>query len=287
MKKIYPCLWLDNEADEAAKFYTSIFTNGQINGTQYYVDDVHKPKGSVLTVDFQIANQRFIVLNGGDEFKITPAISFFVDCETKEQLETLWQALNEGGFALMPLQKYSFSDYFGWVQDKYGVTWQLSLSKIAQRISPAIMFANEQFGKAKEAMTQWTHLFPNSQVQLEVPEGDYLQQASFTLNGQLFRVMDSPIAHEFGFTMGISFCVDCKDQEEIDYLWENLTQDGKEWDCGWAEDRFGISWQIQPDNWLDLFDTSDMLRAQAVMNALYQMKKIEVSKLQAVYDQFS
>lgn len=287
MENIYPCLWLDNQAEEAARFYTSIFANGDIRKTQYYLDDLHKPKGSVLTVEFSIANQRFLLLNGGDDFKMTPAISFFVDCETKEELDTLWQALLEGGFALMPLQEYPFSEYFGWVQDKYGASWQLTLSKIPQRISPALMFANENFGKAKAAMTQWTELFPKSEIQLEIPEGDHLQQALFTLNDGLFRVMDSPVAHEFGFTMGISFCVDCRNQEEIDRLWDNLTTDGHEWDCGWAEDRYGVSWQIQPNNWLKLVDTSNLARAEAVTNELYKMKKIDIAQLEAVYNHFA
>ncbi len=168
MEKIYPCLWLDNQAEEAARFYTSIFANGEIRETQYYLDDIHKPKGSVLTVEFSIANQRFLLLNGRDDFKITPAISFFVDCETKEELDTLWHALLDGGFALMPLQEYPFSDYFGWVQDQYGV-----------------------------------------------------------------------------------------------------------------------SWQIQPNNWLKLVDTSNLARAEAVTNELYKMKKIDIAQLEAVYNHFA
>lgn len=287
MEKIYPCLWLDNQAQEAAKFYTTVFEKGAINDTQYYLDDLHKPKGSVLTVDLTLANQRFILLNGGSDFKITPAISFFVDCETKEELEALWHALLEGGFALMPLQTYPFSEYFGWVQDRFGVTWQLALSNIPQRISPAVMFANEKFGQAKQAMTQWLSLFPRSEILLEVPDGENLQQALFTLNDMPFRVMDSPGKHDFGFTMGISFCVDCEDQAEIDYLWENLTQDGKEWDCGWLEDRYGVAWQIEPANWVHLVDTSHPERAQAVTNELYKMKKIDIARLEAVYNQFT
>lgn len=287
MKQIYPCLWLDNEAEEAAQFYTSIFENATIHGTQYYLDSLHKPEGSVLTVDFTIANQRFLTLNGGPEFAITPAISFFVDCETKEELEQLWGALLTRGMALMPLQEYAFSEYFGWVRDKYGVTWQLALTKIPQRISPAIMFANEKFGQAKEAMNHWVSLFPNSEVVTEIAAEDYLEQGIFTLNGQTFRVMDSPIPHEFEFTMGVSLCVDCPDQAEIDRLWEALTKDGKEWPCGWAEDRYGISWQIQADNWEEFADTSNLPRAKAVMNELYTMKKINLAQLQAVYNQFT
>ena len=76
MEKIYPCLWLDNQAEEDAQFSTSIFSNSEIREAQYYLDDIHKPKDSVLTVEFSIANQRFLLLNRGD-FKITPAISYF------------------------------------------------------------------------------------------------------------------------------------------------------------------------------------------------------------------
>lgn len=286
MKQIYPCLWLDNEAEEAAQFYTSLFQGGVIHDTQYYLDSLHKPEGSVLTVDFTIANQRFLTLNGGPEFQITPAISFFVECESKEELEQLWEGLLQQGMALMPLQAYPFSEYFGWVRDQYGVTWQLTLAKIPQRISPAFMFANEQFGLAKEAMTEWIGLFPDSEILEEVPGEGYLQQGIFKLNDQIFRVMDSPGAHPFGFTMGISLCVDCPNQETIDQLWEALTREGQEWPCGWVEDRYGVSWQIQGDNWLTLIDSSNLPRAKAVMGALYQMKKIDTHELQRVYDTF-
>lgn len=286
MNKIYPCLWFDQQAEEAAEYYVSLFNDSGINNKAYYVDDVHREKGSLLTVDLTLAGQRFMTLNGGPEFSFTPAVSFFVDCETKEEVERLWEAFMDGGQALMPLQEYPFSDYFGWIQDRYGVSWQLSLSHIPQRISTAVMFANEKLGQAKPAMDQWVSLFENSQVLAEFPVGELLQQGLFTLEDSLFRVMDSPEKHPFGFTMAISFCVACADQAEIDFLWEHLTKDGKEWPCGWAEDAYGLYWQIAPGDWGDLMDRSNPERAEAVAKEMYTMKKIDIAQLQAVYNQF-
>ena len=286
MKKIYPCLWFDDQAVEAAEFYTSLFQGSSIDKVMYYMDDEHKPKGSVLTVDFTLAGERFMALNGGPEFIFSPATSLFVDCETIEELEKIWQALSVEGTALMPLQSYPFSEYYGWIQDKYGLSWQLNLAKIPQRISPAFMFANEQFGKAKEAMEFWMSMLPKSYIVEEVVSKGHIQQALFTLSEKSFRVMDSELAHDFDFTMAFSICIDCEDQAEIDFLWEKLTKDGKEGPCGWAEDVYGLSWQITPAKWNELADDQNLERAAAVMQALYGMKKIEIDRLEEVYHQF-
>lgn len=287
MDKIYPCLWFDSQAEEASRYYTSLFKNSSVNETMYYMDNEHKPEGSILTIDFTIAGQRFLALNGGPEFTFTPAISFWVDCETQAELTALWEAFSQEGQVRMPLQEYPFSEYFGWVEDRYGLSWQLNLAKGPQHITPAIMFANENAGKAKAAMEKWMSLFDDSHVMEEIKVKDLLHQGVFTLAGQTFRVMDVAEKQDFGFTMATSFCVDCDDQAEIDFLWEKLTQGGKEWPCGWAEDAYGVAWQITPANWNELADDSYPERAQAVFKEMYTMKKLDMVKLQRVYDQFS
>ena len=115
MQKIAPCLWFDGKAEEAARFYTSIFKNSKIGDVMRYGDAGPGPKGSVLSVTFEIEGQEFMGLNGGPEFKFSPAISFFVKCETQAEVDALWTKLLEGG---APQQ-------CGWLTDKFGVPWQI------------------------------------------------------------------------------------------------------------------------------------------------------------------
>jgi len=115
MQKIYPCLWYDTQAEEAVKFYTSIFNNSKIENISYYGNDGPGPKGSVLTVSFQLSGQEYMALNGGPEYKFTPAMSLFVNCETQEEVDHYWEKLSEGGE----------KGQCGWLTDKYGVSWQI------------------------------------------------------------------------------------------------------------------------------------------------------------------
>lgn len=115
MKKIAPFLWFDGRAEEAAKFYTSVFRDSRILDTRYYTEAGPRPKGSVLTVTFELSGQEFVALNGGPEYAFTPAVSFFVRCETQDEIDAYWAALADGG---KPIQ-------CGWITDKFGITWQI------------------------------------------------------------------------------------------------------------------------------------------------------------------
>jgi predicted 3-demethylubiquinone-9 3-methyltransferase (glyoxalase superfamily) len=114
-QKITPFLWFDNNAEEAANFYTSTFKNSKITDVRRHGDAGPGLKGSVLTISFQIAGQDFVGLNGGPHFKFTPAISFFVSCETQAEVDDLWGKLLAGGQATQ----------CGWLTDKFGVSWQI------------------------------------------------------------------------------------------------------------------------------------------------------------------
>ncbi len=118
-QKITPCLWFDSQAEEAAKFYTSIFKNSKIEATTYYDEESSKaagrPKGSVLTVDFQLEGQSFMALNGGPVFKFTEAVSFVVNCENQKEVDYFWEKLAAGGQEIE----------CGWLKDKFGLSWQV------------------------------------------------------------------------------------------------------------------------------------------------------------------
>lgn len=286
MSKFSPCLWFDGKVEEAADFYVDAFEQGAIKQTDYYVDSEHQPKGSILTISLTLAGQEFILLNGGPEFKFTPAISFYVECETEEQIDQLWKKLSQEGNVLMEYGEYPFSPKFGWVADRYGVSWQLVLAGRPQSIAPAFLFTKERSGKAEEAMNQWISIFGDGNVEYvqKNPDGT-ISQALFTMHGQPFRVMDGgAVDHDFTFTMATSFYVYCKDQEEIDRLWDAVTAKGKEWPCGWMEDEYGVCWQTVTSDMEKLFDNSDPDRAYRVMQELYKMKKIDIAALRAAYE---
>jgi predicted 3-demethylubiquinone-9 3-methyltransferase (glyoxalase superfamily) len=115
VQKITPFLWFDNNAEEAVNFYMSIFKNSKIMNIARYGEAGPGPKGTVMIVTFELEGQRFTALNGGPQFKFTPAISFFVNCETQQEVDKFWEKLSEGGR----------KDRCGWLQDKYGVSWQI------------------------------------------------------------------------------------------------------------------------------------------------------------------
>jgi len=115
MQKITPFLWFDGKAEEAMKFYASIFKNSKVLGVSRYGEAGPGPKGSVMTVRFQLDGQEFIGLNGGPQFKFTEAVSFSVDCKTQKEVDELWEKLSEGGE----------QGPCGWLKDKYGLSWQI------------------------------------------------------------------------------------------------------------------------------------------------------------------
>lgn len=115
MQKITTFLWFDNQAEEAVNLYTSLFKNSKINTVRRYGKTGPGPEGSVMTITFQLEGQEFYALNGGPHFKFTPAISLFVSCETQAEVDELWEKLSAGGH----------KDRCGWLQDKYGLSWQI------------------------------------------------------------------------------------------------------------------------------------------------------------------
>ena len=135
-KKITPCLWFDGKAEEAAKFYVSVFKNAKITNTMYYGDAGPGPKGSVLTVTFEIDGQEFVGLNGGPHYSFTPAVSFFIPCDTQEEVDHYWEKLLAGGKPMA----------CGWLSDKYGLSWQ-----VVPRMLPILLQDKDQ-AKSRRVM---------------------------------------------------------------------------------------------------------------------------------------
>lgn len=294
-KNITPFLWFENEAEEAANFYTEVFNNAHIKSKTRYQKEGqeyhHQPEGSIMTVSFELEGQEFVALNGGPTFKFNPSISFFVVCETEDELNALWKSLSEGGGTLMPLDKYEWSEKYGWTQDKYGVSWQISLGKIAdvgQKITPCLLFVGDRLGQAQDAIRTYTTIFENSYIDgillygpEEKQQEGLVKHAQFSLNGYKFMVMESGLEHNFTFNEAISFVVHCEDQHEIDHYWSKLSEDGdpEAQQCGWLKDRFGISWQVVPRDLDKLLNNSEADKVKRVTAAMLQMKKMDIEKL--------
>jgi predicted 3-demethylubiquinone-9 3-methyltransferase (glyoxalase superfamily) len=295
MQKITPHLWFDKNAEEAAQFYTSVFKGGKILNTARYPEAGHEihgmEPGSIMTVEFEIEGYRMIALNGGPVFTFTPAISFMVHCASAEKVDELWTALFEGGSALMPLDSYPFSERYGWLRDKYGVTWQIIYAKDAERgITPSFLFVGEKAGKAKEAIEHYASTFKDSSIGALMEYGENhpyepahnLMHGEFTLAGQPFSAMDSSLKeHAFSFNEAISLLVSCEDQAEIDHYWEKLSAVPESEMCGWLKDAYGVSWQIAPAQMNKIMTDPDTEKRERAMAAMMKMKKIDIAALDA------
>jgi len=291
MQKITPHLWFDKEAKEAAAFYTSLFSNSAVKHTA----TLHNtPSGSVDLVSIKLSGQEFKLMSAGPLFKFTPAISFLVACDTKKEVDALWRELSKGGSALMELGEYPFSERYGWTADRYGLSWQVMFMgerEIKQKITPTLMFASTQCGRAEEAINFYASLFHNTRVghllrygKNEEPDKEgTIKHAGITLEEQEFAVMDSAQAHNFTFNEAVSLMVNCDTQDEIDYYWEKLSADPKAEACGWLKDKYGLSWQVFPRVLEQMVTDSDQKKVARVTEAFLEMKKFDIAKLKETY----
>lgn len=272
---IYPCLWFNGTAKEAAEFYCSAFSNSKV------ISENH------LVVNIESAQQKFMLLNGGPQFKLNPSISFYVLCDNEEELDKAWNLFLQGGKILMPLDNYAWSQKYGWIQDRYGQSWQLALGNIedvGQKFTPSLLFTADQCGRAAESIEFYTSVFEESKIRgiLRFDKGEpepegLVKHAQFNLGKNVFMAMDSSHEHGFGFNEALSFVVECDTQDEIDYFWNKLSAIPEAEQCGWLKDKFGVSWQIIPSVLNTLM--GDPLKAQKVVEAFMKMKKFDIEKL--------
>ncbi len=297
MQKIVPHLWYDKEAKEAAQFYVSIFPNSKITN----VSTIHDtPSGDCDIVSFQLKGYEFMAISAGPFFKLNPSISFMVNFDpsqekdARENLDAAWEKLSEGGKVLMPLQEYPFSKRYGWIQDKYGLSWQLILTEPQGEerpsIIPSLLFANEVYGKVEEAITYYLSIFKDSKIGTMMKYGpnkkpdkeEAIAFADFMLEGIWFAAMDSALEHKFAFNEAVSFMIKCKDQQEIDYYWQ-LSHDPKSEQCGWLKDKYGVSWQVVPTD-MDAYMKGPTDKVARVTQAFLKMKKFNLAELKTAYD---
>jgi len=300
MQKIVPHLWFDKEAKEAAEFYRSAFGN---KSKVTHVSTIHDtPSGDCDIVRFDLCGFSFMAISAGPYFTLNPSISFMLnfdpskDANARKNLDALWEKLADGGTPLMPLDTYPFSEHYGWIRDKYGISWQLILTKPEGEprpfIVPSLMFTGDLTGKADEAIDFYVSTFKDSKRGMSAlyppgaaPEKDAkLMFAEFMLEGQWFTAMDSGHMHKFGFSEAISLIVRCKDQREIDDYWKKLSAVPKSEQCGWLKDKYGVSWQIVPTVMDEMMQTKDEAALARVTEAFLKMKKFDIAALQKAFE---
>ncbi|QUW23566.1 VOC family protein [Sporosarcina sp. Marseille-Q4063] len=297
-QNIVPHLWYDKEANEAAAFYASIFPDSKITNETTIHDT---PSGDADLVSFELWGQKFMAISAGPYFKFNPSASFMVNFDSpkekdeSEKINEVWDKLSEGGTVLMPLDKYPFSERYGWIQDKYGLSWQLILTnpegEERPRILPSLLFVGDQCGKAEEAINFYLSVFKNSEKGriARYPQGmepdneGTVMFSDFMLENQWLTAMDSAHEHNFSFNEAVSFMVYCDTQEELDNYWDKLSAVPEAEQCGWLKDKYGVSWQIVPREMDKMMTNSTPEQIARVNNAMLKMKKLDLAKLQRAY----
>ncbi len=296
---ITPHLWFDKEAKEAAAFYCSVFPDSRVES----VTTLHNtPSGDCDLVSFNIQGQPFMAISAGPFFQFNPSISFMVNFDpsreknARDRIDEVWHKLSDGGFALMPLDKYPFSERYGWIQDKYGVSWQLILTnpdgEPRPAIIPSLMFVGDNCGKAEEARELYLSVFRNVRPgplfrygpdQLPNREGTVMF-TDFQLEGTWFTAMDSALEHPFQFNEAISLLVHCETQEEIDHYWAKLSAVPEAEQCGWLKDPYGVSWQISSTALDEMMTKGTPEQRDRVTQAFLKMKKFNLAELHNAFE---
>ena len=288
MQTIVPHLWYDTQALEAAKWYVSLFENSRVirvsslSGT---------PSGDVETVEFTLGGVAMYAISAGPYFAFNSAVSLMVTCRSAEEVDRLYAGLKDGAKELMPLGAYPFSKRYVWLADRYGLNWQLTYfetDEIAQKIRPNLLFAGDACGKAEEALTFYADIFPGaakgyvSRYGAEEPHDPRakVNYAELTLPGCQFVAMDHGMGGDEAFNEAVSFMVLCKGQTQIDYYWNKLSAVAEAEACGWLKDKFGLSWQIVPENLNRLLAAASPAEKERLTKAFLSMKKLDIAALE-------
>ena len=283
--RLSACVWHNGTAREAFQHYAGLFPNAWIPGE---IDaDPSAAQPTVITM--KLGALELMGLNGGPQYRPTPSISIFVRSGNARELRRFWDSLSQNSIRiLIPFEEQQWSPLYGWLEDEWGLSWQLMLSPAMTEdelpiFTPAMLFTGAQFGKAEQALRLYESIIPGADLSdLNVhEEGDLKGTVLFAemqVPGLSLIAMDGPGEHAFGFDPGLSLVLHCKDQEEIDHVWQVLLKSGGEENrCGWIVDGFGVSWQILPIGmgaWM-----RNPVHGPARMKALMDMVKLDVALL--------
>ncbi len=298
-QKITPFIWFEKDLKSITDFYSTVFPGTVVNAHGELTDT---PSGSVQMASIEILGFTINLMAAGPQYPFTPAISFIVVCESEQEADTYWAKLSVGGDVLMEISSYDFAKRYGWVKDKYGISWQVMYReyendgtpamKPDQKIIPTMMFAGEQNGHAQDALEFYTKTFRNAKVdyvaEYELGESveprAKIKHAGFFIEGVRCALMDSAVPSPLNFNQAISFIVSCTDQAEVDYYWNTLTADGgQEVQCGWLNDKFGMPWQIVPEAFGQMMSSGTPEQIARFQAAFMQMKKFDIATLEKAF----
>lgn len=296
MKGILGHIWFQDGVDEAVELYTSLFEESSIGDRLTYTEagqEIHgREPGSTQTVDFTIAGRHYVALNGGPYVTLNQSISIAVTCPSRDEVDRLWQALSAGGKELIELKEHEWSPHYGWIEDRFGVSWQLNYpgedrAPAKTEVATSFLFNGPVYRKARQAMEFWTSIFDDSaigQVETRPEDPDAVLWGEFTLAGEKYTAMESPLEHDFQFNDGFSLLINCENQEEIDRYWDALIEGGEAGPCGWLRDRFGVSWQVAPSVLIEMLRDGTPEQAAAVTNCFMAVHgKLNIADLEAAY----
>ncbi|MFT3934977.1 MAG: VOC family protein [Chitinophagaceae bacterium] len=303
MQKIIPHLWFNTQAVEAAEFYTSIFPESKITHTSQIKNT---PSGDCDIVGFHIWGKEFMGISAGPAFAFNPSVSFIVNFDplffgkspdnsqaALNALNNTWEKLSAGGKVLMPINSYPFSKRYGWLQDKYGLSWQLMLTNPEgdprPSIVPSLMFTEKVCGKAEEAIHFYESVFKDAQIGgvHHYPKGMEPDKETSIMFGDVrlldtwIAAMDSARQHGFAFNEAVSFLVACNSQDEIDNYWQQLSAVPAAEACGWLKDKYGLSWQITSAEMQTLMQHGTQQQIDRITQAFMKMKKIDIAGIKA------
>ncbi len=272
-------LWIKGEdLKKAVDKYTKIFDNSKILRSINFDTPLDTTTGYI---EFTLGGRVFRAINGELDVAFNNSFSLVVMCPSQEDLNLKWeQLISNGGKVVMPLGKYDFAECYGWLEDEFGLSWQVFLDgkmPFDFEVVPSLLYPK---GKTKEALEFYATVFKDFRINFV----DYLDEeknniifSCFTINGSDYFAWDNLSDQEFPFNESTSIMIDCDTQEEIDYYWDKLSADVNAGICGWNKDKFGLSWQICPKYLNDaIFDKE---KYKKIAPAMYKMKKLDLEKL--------
>jgi predicted 3-demethylubiquinone-9 3-methyltransferase (glyoxalase superfamily) len=302
MVSIVPHLWFDGQVRDAVEFYTHLFPDSEITATSVMEDT---PGGVTFWYTFRLWGEDFQAIDGGPFFTPNPSVSFFVNVDpsrvpdARAEVDRIAGALAEGGTELMPLGEYPFSPHYAWVQDRFGISWQVMLTNPngdpRPAIVPCLAFGDSAAGSAAAARARYLEVFDDAVAgsaarfaDMDMPDGappvpdDGLAYSDVRLADTWLAMMDTPGFPDV-FNEGISLMIRCDTQEEMDRYWEALSRVPESEQCGWCKDEFGLSWQVVPKELDTMLLQGTPEQAKRVQDAFMPMHKLDLETLRSAY----
>lgn len=288
MQTLIPHLWYDKEALEAARFYTSVFPESQLDWT-YHLSDT--PSGDAQLVQFRLVNMTLAAISAGPYFHLNESMSLMVQVSKKEEVDRLYQSLSQNGKVLMPLGEYPFNAYYVWFEDQYGLSWQLLYNPeqtVSHHLEICLLFSKDQVGSAEDFLQKYVSLLPGAELgqrsyyaqgEASLPQAK-LNYGELVLPNQKLIVMDHGYGGENGFNEAFSLMIYVNSPEEMAAYYDAFSSVKEAEQCGWVKDEFGISWQIVPQKLMEAYgNPAQADRLKAVNAAILEMKRLDYQRI--------